>query len=150
MFAKLATKVATTSECPLEQLNQQSSCLPQNYSSAGYNFCVLSGKVDCSIISNYNFVIPSNPLPTSTPTTAPGVTNTPTVTGVPPTNSPSPSPTPPVGTPTLVPGGCYCANATFDRRSPPTQDNPNGCNFVGSGVTPPALYCDTFCNIHCQ
>jgi prepilin-type N-terminal cleavage/methylation domain-containing protein len=56
LFAKLDAKIPSAVACSLEQI---SDCLPTNYASLGYNFCFLSGKVDCSYIKNHS-IIPSN------------------------------------------------------------------------------------------
>lgn len=47
--------------CPLASLN---SCLPTNYMSSGYNYCVEEGAFNCSFISN-------NPIPTNAPYVSP-------------------------------------------------------------------------------
>lgn len=66
--------------CPLTSLT---NCLPKNYASSGYNFCLLSGNVDCAYIAQSN-------LPTPMPTAQP----TPTSGPPPPTGQPTPTPTP--------------------------------------------------------
>ncbi len=76
LFAKLSSAQDVQTSCPLTQL---SDCLPVNYQSLGYNYCRLSGKVDCAYIS-------ANPLPAPLFAT--------------PTSTPVPTPTPPVPTPT--------------------------------------------------
>ena len=46
LFAKAENKTNSSTACSLEQL---SSCVPTNYVIGGY-YCVLSGKVDCSVL----------------------------------------------------------------------------------------------------
>lgn len=59
LFAKLNEKVSTAVLCPLEQINATTPCLPTNYKNLGYNYCFLSGKVDCSYIISHA-ISPSN------------------------------------------------------------------------------------------
>lgn len=49
LYAKLTE--ATTPSCPLSSMD---NCLPLNYDSLGYNFCITLGDVDCSLISSDN------------------------------------------------------------------------------------------------
>ncbi len=115
-------RTPSSSPCLLEQLNEQfaGGCLPRNYTTSGYNFCKISGKIDSSVCS----VITTKILPVLSVTPIPSPT---------PTINPNP-------TPTLVPGGCYCVNAKYDIRA-------SNCNLVGS---PPYNYCDSGCTIACQ
>ena len=48
IYAILAQPVAQNVTCPLTAIN---ACLPSNYANLGLNYCVVSGKIDCSIIS---------------------------------------------------------------------------------------------------
>lgn len=66
LYAKLRAPITGTNRifCPLESLT---NCLPPNYASLGYNFCLTSGKVDCDYIANHNLVRTSFG-PTATPT----------------------------------------------------------------------------------
>ncbi len=87
--------------CPLEQM---SNCLPPGYGQSAYNYCVVSGNVNCNFISsNILTGLPTN-IPTPTPTPPPGG-------GTP---NPTPTPTPPAGggTPTPTPPSS-CINGTF-------------------------------------
>ncbi len=117
LFAKVNAKASSSIECPLEQM---SGCLPPNYNSLGYNYCIISGKVDCSYVSA-NAISPSTSASGTSPAGGGG--------GGGPT---------PVPSPTLPPGGCYCSTAVYDIRS-------GLCNNVGSG----GVYCDPGCSISC-
>ena len=85
LFAKIYSALNSSSSCPLEQL---SNCIPSNYTQAGYNYCILSGKVDCTHISGLTLPTegsgstptPTSGGPTNTPTPTSSVTNTPTPT----------------------------------------------------------------------
>lgn len=139
IFAKLSYTQNLQTSCALANL---SNCLPQNYQSLGFNYCVLSGKVDCADISTSFLTVPSS---SATPTPTPGGTPTPTPTPggaptPPPTPTPTPTPTPvPTPTPTPPPGSCPCSTAQYDIRA-------GNCNIVSS---PPFRFCDLNCTIAC-
>ncbi|MGA2968148.1 MAG: prepilin-type N-terminal cleavage/methylation domain-containing protein [Candidatus Levyibacteriota bacterium] len=104
LFAKLAFPSSSSSSCPLAQLEDSSgnTCLPPNYSSLGYNYCVISGNVDCDLITSPSTTL--SPLPIFTP---------PTLTPIPIPTSP-PTPTPPLmPTPTPHPFYCSCSTAIY-------------------------------------
>lgn len=90
-------------------LEKLDTCLPINYTSSGYNLCKISGKVDCSFIAGFELPV------LSAPTAGPSLT------------------------PTLVPGGCYCADAKYDIRA-------GNCNLVGNA---PYTFCNSGCTIAC-
>ncbi len=110
LFAKVSQDNTLTNPCPLQQIP---SCLPTNFYTAGYNYCVILGNVDCSYIST--IAIPTSggsqfvptptmaSAPTNTPTPGPTSTPTPT-TAPPPTNTPTPT-----FTPTPTPVSCNVA-----------------------------------------
>ncbi len=118
LFTKIYQSTANTSSCALEQL---SNCLPSNYASSGYNYCVLSGKVDCAYINSI-----------SLPADAGAGTGGGTGGGG---STPTPSPTPIVH----PPGSCPCATAQYDIRA-------GNCNVVSNA---PYVYCDNRCTILC-
>ena len=97
LFAKLSSTQGLQTTCPLKELTDSygNTCVPVNYDSLGYNYCVLSGEVDC------NYITATAPTGTSTP----GPTGTPVPTVIPtPTPTPVPTPTPtPTSTPTPTP-----------------------------------------------
>lgn len=134
LLAKLAYKPVNSTSCPLEQL---SGCLPTNYNTSGYNFCVISGNVDCTIISAYTIPGVISPVPTSqaSPTSRP---NSPT-----PTSRATPTITP---APTLVPGGCYCSLGGLPN-GPRYDIRAGTCNLVGNA---PYNYCNISCTVRCQ
>lgn len=81
IFAKLYSSSTNAPTCDLQKF---SNCLPVNYSSSGYNYCVVSGEVDCAYISTQS--LPANagaPTAGPTPTSGPLPTATPTPTSVP-------------------------------------------------------------------
>jgi type II secretory pathway pseudopilin PulG len=116
IFAKLYSSSLNAPTCTLEQY---SNCVPSNYAQSGYNYCVVSGEVDCAYINTTT--LPANAgAPTVTPTTAP--TTAPTVTP----------------TPTDVPGCSKNYSCT---------GSPLRCNVIappGSGQ-----YCTSWCNGNC-
>ncbi|HEX8965760.1 MAG TPA: prepilin-type N-terminal cleavage/methylation domain-containing protein [Patescibacteria group bacterium] len=88
LYAKLTNPVTNANKifCPLTQMTK---CTATNYISLGYNYCTVSGNIDCTYIA-------SNPLPSP-------VYLTPTPTG--PILSPTPSITlTPTPIPTCMPG----------------------------------------------
>lgn len=64
LFAKLAFPSSSSFSCPLEQMKNSSgkTCVPLNYSSLGYNYCVISGNVKCDKIVDMRIA----PLPITT------------------------------------------------------------------------------------
>lgn len=120
LFTKIYQSSVNVSTCALEQL---SNCLPLNYAQSGYNYCVLSGKVDCAYISNISLPVNAGaPVLTLTPTIGP--TSTPTIT---PTPTLIPTPTP-----------CskdYSCTGTILR-----------CNIVPAGS---GQYCNSNCDGNC-
>lgn len=124
LFAKISYKPASSVSCPLEQLT---NCVPSNYVSLGYNYCVLSGKVDCAVISASVLPIPQpTSTPTPLPTPTPGPTSTPTLTAT-PTFTPTPTP--------------FCS---LDYSCTGT---PLKCNVVLPAGT--GQYCSSNCNGNC-
>lgn len=96
-MAKLSYEPTNKISCPLETLQ---NCVPSNYPTSGYNYCVISGEINCSDVNS--IVISITPPPpggtTSTNTPTPGgatSTNTPTPGGTTSTNTPTQTPTPP-------------------------------------------------------
>jgi len=51
LFAQLDSKPANKIACPLEKID---NCLPADYVSSGYNYCVYGGDVNCSEVSGQN------------------------------------------------------------------------------------------------
>ena len=105
LFAKLSSTEGVQTSCSLTQLTDSTGkqCVPVNYQSLGYNYCVLSGKVDCDYISANSLPPPlfATPIPTSIPTPTPVLTPTPIPTPTPtPTATPIPTPNP----------SCLCIN----------------------------------------
>lgn len=81
IFAKLYSSSVNAPLCTLEQY---SDCVPSNYAQSGYNYCVVSGEVDCAQITS--MALPaSGGAPSGTPTVPPtaGPTATPTPTNIP-------------------------------------------------------------------
>lgn len=118
IFAKLHSGATNAPTCELEQL---SNCTPSNYSSSGYNYCVVSGEVDCAYVSNITLP-PNAGAPTAGPTPS----------GTPPGSTASP-------TPTDVPPGCSMDYSC--------TGSPLRCNIIapaGSGQ-----YCASNCNGNC-
>jgi type II secretory pathway pseudopilin PulG len=122
LFAKLAFPSNSTFSCPLAGQN----CIPSNYQNLGYNYCVVSGKVDCSLIPNLTLV----------PKIPAGTAQTPTVTT---TSSPSPSPSP-------EPSYCYCKDATY--WIDVTKDPNHQCQIVEPNPDP-NVNSDRYCNYPC-
>ena len=130
LFAKLSNPQNLQVSCSLLQMTDSAGkpCVPTNFQSLGYNYCALSGKVNCDYIT-------ANPVqgisvPTPSPTSVPTSTPTPT-----PTPSPTPTPTPPTCLTgwTGCPGGGQTCNSI-------SQSN---CQQFG-GSTP--CWCDNNCN----
>lgn len=72
LFAYLRSTLATVSPCSLTTID---ACLPTNYSTAGVNYCVISGKLDCPYIAanavpggTYQFNSFVTPTPSTIPT----------------------------------------------------------------------------------
>jgi hypothetical protein len=118
IFAKLYSSATNAPTCDLEKY---SNCVPANYSTSGYNYCIVSGQVDCAYISTVT--LPDNAgAPSATPTTS---------------ITPTPQPT---ATPTLTPPPS-CS------RDYSCTGNPLRCNIIappGSGQ-----YCSSNCNGDC-
>jgi prepilin-type N-terminal cleavage/methylation domain-containing protein len=126
LFAKLAFPAASQASfyCPLEKLKDSSGdmCVPTNYLSLGYNYCVISGSPNCDQIVGDSIT----PLPISAPPSA----DTPT--------------------PTPAPFYCYCVNAA-SYRDLNIADITHQCQ-IGRGddsVLDTNRYCDAFCQKPC-
>lgn len=119
LFTKIYESSVNSSTCALD-LN----CLPSNYPSSGYNYCALSGEVDCATISSLSLPANAGGTGGSGGTGGAGGTSTPT-----PGSTSTPTPTP-----------CSCASAQYDIRA-------GNCNIVDN---PPYNYCDASCTIQCQ
>jgi len=133
LFAKLSSTQGVQTTCSLTQMTDSTGkqCVPINFKSLGYNYCVVSGKVDCDYIAANS--LPSSsfatPAPTPVPTPTPIPTPTPVTT---PTPTPIPTPTP-VTTPTPTPVACDCSPNSYFAVS-------NGiCNSIF-----PASQCDIY------
>ncbi|HUD09321.1 MAG TPA: type II secretion system protein [Patescibacteria group bacterium] len=122
LFAKTAFPSSSSFACPLEQM---SSCLPQNYGDLGYNYCVISGNVNCTQIAAATIV----PLP---------------ITASPATNTPTPTST---LTPTPVPFVCYCRDATYWKDI--TKDPNHWCQTVQVS-SDPSVNSDRSCSASCD
>jgi type II secretory pathway pseudopilin PulG len=118
LFAKLAFPSSSSLSCPLEKMQ---SCLPENYRDLGYNYCVISGDVECERIVSMTVT----PLPIYTPS----IINTPT-----PTQEVTPSPPPFV---------CYCRDATYFYD--PTKEINHQCGVVAT-TSDPNLNRDFYCS----
>lgn len=114
LFAKIANAPNSSVSCPLASLP---NCFPANYADSGYNYCVMSGKVDCNYISLQT--LPPN-AGAGTGLNHGGVSSTPTPT---PTTAQAPSPTP---TPV------FCATYYALTGSGPSGPT---CNNLGSDPT---------------
>lgn len=118
LFAKIYQSTANSSSCSL-----QSNCLPANYEESGYNYCVLSGNVDCAYISSLS--LPAN-AGAGTGGSGGSGGNTPTPG---PTSASTPTPTP------------FCS------LNYSCTGNPLRCNVIapaGSGQ-----YCSSNCDGNC-
>lgn len=117
LLAKLEIEPLSTTACPLKQMT---NCFSQSLKDSGYNYCVLSGNVDCSIMNSYTVVMPTIvPQPTSAPTSIP--TSAPK-----PTSTPTPTPTRVPPTPTPTPSGPTCTIYYAN-----TGSMPSPCNNLG-------------------
>lgn len=131
----------STTTCPLEQMG---NCLPPGYANSSYNYCVVSGTVNCSYISSTVLAgLPTNiPTPTppqSTPTPSPSVGPTPTPSSGPtPTPSPTPTPTPPPGC--NPPNNALCNNICVD-----TRTDFNHCGICGNSCSSGQLCVNSTC-----
>jgi type II secretory pathway pseudopilin PulG len=128
LFAKLAFPAASQApfSCPLEKLKDSSGdmCVPTNYLSLGYNYCIISGSPVCDQIVGDTIT----PLPISVP------------------------PTPSVETPTPTPAPfyCYCVNAA-SYKDLNIGDVMHQCQ-IGRGddsVLDTNRFCDAFCQKLC-
>lgn len=151
IFSKLTYASSSTTACPLQQL---SNCLPGGFDTSGYNYCVVSGNVDCATVrySDAFGVAASPPSPTQSPTSAPTSAPTAIITPVPSsTPSATPSPTPaPSATPTASPSATpsptptpapSCVNGTFSC----VNNNLTYCS-LGSNTTILTCSVNTTCN----
>ncbi len=129
IYGLLKTAKNTDSQtlCPLSKMT---NCLPKNYSGTGYNYCVISGNIDCDYLS-------SNPLPTPSPTPLGGIIPT-QYYGPPPTATPTSIPPTPTLTPTPTPN---CSRDFACTGGPPAR-----CNVVPAGT---GRYCSGDCNGDC-
>jgi type II secretory pathway pseudopilin PulG len=77
LFGKLAVPASSQSSfsCPLTKMTDSSggSCLPNGYLDLGYNYCIISGSVNCNVITTMNITpLPVHiPSAVDTPTPAP-------------------------------------------------------------------------------
>jgi type II secretory pathway pseudopilin PulG len=129
LYARVSTAPNSSIACPLTQM---SLCFPTQ--SGEYNYCVLSGEVDCSTIQAFGG------LSAGGGSAAPTTSSTPTPTSAPTTSS-TPTPTP---TPAFF---CSCSTGAGYR----IQGEPS-CQFVGIGAQPPsgpADSCDPLCQEPC-
>ncbi len=80
LFAKLSNSQNLQVSCSLLQMKDSNGnvCVPTNYQSLGYNYCVLSGKVNCDYIAAHPLQGVSLPSSTPTPTSMPTSTSSPT------------------------------------------------------------------------
>jgi len=117
LFAKMAFPSTASFSCPLEQM---SNCLPENYSDKGYDYCVVSGNVNCTQIATTTIV----PLP---------------ITTVPVVNTPTP-------TPPLTPAVCWCKDATYWIDA--TKDPSHQCQVVQVS-SDPGINSDRYCTYPC-
>lgn len=122
VYAGLKAHVPLSNPCPLTSLQ---SCLPKDYQTSGYNYCVISGNVDCSIIASSTI----GPVGGGSSSSSGG-------------NNTTPTPTP---TPYIIncPGNNYYG-CTGDNRcnsiSPITQCFGHGGNIQ--------CYCDSLCRVN--
>jgi prepilin-type N-terminal cleavage/methylation domain-containing protein len=147
LFAKAASVQNLQVGCPLTQMTDSNgnTCVPANYETLGYNYCLPSGKVNCDFITQNQ--IPGQQLPPPTPTPTPVPTPTPTPTPV-PTPSPTPSPTPvPTPPPTPCADYYYCSSC-------PTNPGSGCCSSLNYSQA--YLFCGYYigshgctCNLHC-
>jgi hypothetical protein len=115
IFAKVNYTPNASTACPLKQMG---TCFPTDANNpGGYNYCVLSGSVDCPTIAAIVLPAGGNPGVTTTNTPIPSSTSTPTPT---PTTPQLPTPTP-----------CPCSQSQWN------QDG-NFCDLVNPGT---GLYC---------
>lgn len=75
LYTYLRSTLASVSPCPLSTID---ACLPTDYDTAGVNYCIISGKLDCPYVSanavptgSYTFQAPT-PTSNLTPTSSPG------------------------------------------------------------------------------
>jgi prepilin-type N-terminal cleavage/methylation domain-containing protein len=113
LYAQLHSVLANKFSCSLSKMT---NCLPSNYNLSNYNYCVLSGNINCPYLSQSSLIIPTPPAPTSGSSSG--------------SITPGPvSPTPTSIPPTPVPGcpGIYSC-------STPNSQYPLGvCQNVGNG-----------------
>jgi prepilin-type N-terminal cleavage/methylation domain-containing protein len=136
LFAKLSNAQNLQVSCSLSQL---ANCLPTNYQSLGYNYCTVSGKVDCAYISANATQGLSSPAPTLPPTPAPtaqpSITPSPTPVGATPSPTPigaTPAPTPaPTAPPPTCPENYYACTGTPAICNGLSTDPGNQCQVHG-------------------
>jgi len=136
LYARVAWTSNSSIACPLTQM---SSCFPTQ--AGEYNYCVVSGNVDCGTIQAFGGLGAGagGGSATPTPTFSPTTSSTPT-----PTSAPTTAPT---STPTPTPVYCFCSTGAAYR----IQGEPS-CQFVGIGAQPPsgpADSCDPLCQEPC-
>ncbi len=82
LFSRLRSSSINVQSKTLCSLADHTNCLPTNYAAIGFNYCAVSGNIDCTYIANSSLVVP-------TPTIAPTPTTfipTPTTNPCPPQN----------------------------------------------------------------
>jgi len=151
LFTKVYNLSNSSVSCPLKNMIDSAGkpCVPRNYDESGYNYCVLSGNVDCSFIREQD--LPKNagkgtggsgsggvPIPSSIPSGSTFPTPTPA--------GPTPTPTPAGPTPTPY---CLCANTNSHIYNYTQGCQGGGYNnrFNGTFVLPVlAYYCPNVTN----
>lgn len=128
LYAKLASPLSTSITCPLINISQ--SCIPTNYQSLGFNYCVISGNIDCSTISS----VAVTPVPPST---------------LVPTPTSSPGNGAPTSTPTPVLCGTYYACTGMGANGCNVLDVNSSQNCTQNGGNM-ACYCNAQCSNQCQ
>ena len=71
LYTKLQTPIAQNATCQLTSIN--STCLPKNYQASEMNYCVISGKVDCSVIGSSSIQATPPPGGVNNPTPTQGM-----------------------------------------------------------------------------
>lgn len=129
LYTRLADKVPAGENCATIIHN---ACIDQGYRpsvNAKYNFCVISGRLDCSALMglNNNPFVQLTPVPTSSPTPIPTSTPTPT--------------------PVLIcncPVSSYCYGLHHDSRPCTKFDFYGICNEAGPGY---GDWCNASCSV---
>lgn len=135
LYAALKGSADLSHACPLTTRNGSTTCLPIGYTTSGYNYCVTSGDIDCSVIAGTTFgAQASGGTGGSGESGGSG--------GGTPTSTPGPSATP---TPPVCPGDQYFGCSGGDNRcnsiAPKEQ-----CTTFGGQTT---CYCDQHCDQSC-